>query len=36
MIAFLKDLVFSREFGKGILIGLGIMAVAVVISHLVN
>lgn len=33
---FLKDLVFSKEFLKGLLIGLGIMSVAYGISHLVN
>jgi hypothetical protein len=36
MISFLKDLVFSKEFGKGLLIGGSIMAVAVVVSYLLN
>lgn len=36
MISFLKDLVFSREFGKGLLIGGGIMTVAVALSYLAN
>jgi hypothetical protein len=33
---FLKDLVLSEEFKKGILIGGGILGVACVISWLVN
>jgi len=36
MISFLKDLVLSREFAKGLLIGGGIMTVVVGISYLVN
>lgn len=33
---FLKDLVFSKEFLKGIIIGTGIMAASGVISFLAN
>jgi hypothetical protein len=33
---FLKDLVFSREFRKGLFIGLGVMVVAYSVSWLVN
>lgn len=35
-LAFVKDLVISREFLTGILIGSGIMAVAVGVHCLVN
>ena len=35
-VSFVKDLVFSREFFKGLLIGLTVMAVAVGFHWLVN
>lgn len=35
-LSFVKDLVFSREFLKGLLIGLTVMAVAVGVHWLVN
>ena len=35
-VSFVKDLVFSREFLKGLLIGLAVMGVAVGVHWLVN